>query len=492
MDQAENGISGGYSVGESINGDTTLLKTSGNSSVQSELSQRIAGTQPSSVVVPVYDQFSGSDSSASYHIVGFARFHITSYVWTSSDKYIEGKFQKWVEPSAEGGCANFGVASVKVRPPIDTERALAGTIKIQKLTLTQSTPTTTHVPVDVVNILDLSGSMDKSFGSKTKLRAAKDALKSFNSNMQPTLGDQVALATFPNITSGSSYHYTCAQSGNTSSYYWGEVRSNLTTNITSTNTIIEGLSANGGTPIGDGLKQGLATVLGAGHNSSHVAVIILATDGNTNIRLNGVWTGYSGNGTAPSCNQYAEQDLLDQANLAKGDTNPHDYKPDTILFTIAVGDDFNPSLLQAVATTDTDPSKPHYFHVTDANSMASIYQQIASRVQQIGSETCQVIPTEDFARGASVTIRFPNGTTRTVTTTANGEFILTGTDVVDGTYTIVSASVTVNGITYSTFTDGLGGAALTSSPTVVVGTATGTYRTDLFLKTGDTLSCGSH
>jgi hypothetical protein len=333
--------------------------------------------------------------------------------------------------------------------------------------------------------------MNDDFGSKTKLRAAKDALKSFNSNMLPAQGDQVSLVTFPNITSSSSYHYSCAQSGNTSSYYWGQVRSALTTNITSTNTIIEGLSANGGTPIADGLKKGLATVLGAGHSSNHIAVIILATDGNTNIRLNGVWTGYSGNGTAPSCNQYAEQDLLDQANLAKGDTNPRDYKPDTILFTIAVGDDFNPSLLQAVATTDTDATKPHYFHVTDANSMASIYQQISSRVQQIGSETCQIIPTEDFARGAQVTIRYPNGTTRTVTASSNGEFVLTGTDVVDGTYTIVSASVTVDGITYSTFTDGLGGATLTSSPTVVAGTATGTYRTDLFLKTTASLNCGN-
>jgi hypothetical protein len=250
------------------------------------------------------------------------------------------------------------------------------------------------------------------------------------------------------------------------------------------------LNADGFTPIADGLKKGRETVLGAGHNSNAVAVIILASDGNTNVRGNGQRTGYDGRGVAPSCNQPAEQDVLDQANIAKGDTNPADYKPDTIIFTIAIGTDFNPSLLQAIATPDTDPAKPHYFRVTDDASMANIYQQISQRVQQIGTETCQIITSESFAQGALVTVRYPNGTTRTVTTTSSGEFVLTGDDLVEGTYTIVSVNVSLNGITYNIFTDGLGGPALPSSPTVTVGTSSGTYRTDLYLKASTTPTCG--
>ena len=77
----------------------------------------------------------------------------------------------------------------------------------------------------------------------------------------------------------------------------------------------------------------------------------------------------------------------------------------------------------------------------------------------------------------------------TLQTTSNGEFVLPNAD--PGTYEIQSASVAINGLTYNVFTDGLGGAALTSNPTVVVDTGSGTYKTDLFLKTNNTVSCGN-
>jgi len=506
MNNTESGVSGKWTVSETLKADT---RVTAGTNIQAALASRVSGSKPSVVVVPVYDQFAGSSSSgnANYRIIGFARLHIISYTFTATDKYIVAKFQRWVDPVAEGGCTNFGVGSVKVRPPISTQRALVGSIKLQKLTLTQTTATTAHVPVDVVNVIDISGSMGDQWGggnTTTKLTSAKNALKSFNSNLRPDLGDKAALVTYPTTTAYSpdvndgSYSYNCESGGSTSSHYWGRVRSGLVSspNITGTGsssirTMIDGLSASGYTPIAGGLKRGRETVLGSGRNPNAVAVIIFASDGMTNVRLNGHITGYDGRGTAPTCNQPAEQDALDQANIAKGDTNPADYKPDTLIFTIAIGTDFNPALLQAIATPATDPAKPYYFRATDAATMATIYQQISQRVQQIGTETCQIITSEAFASGALVTVRYPNGTTRTVTTTSNGEFVLTGADLVDGTYTIVSASVTINGITYNVFTDGLGGPALGSSPTVTVGIASGTYRTDLFLKTGTTPSCGN-
>lgn len=513
MNNAESGISGTWSVSETIPANTGI---SASDAVRQALRDRIDGTKPSSVVVPVYDQFTGTGTNGRYRIVGFAKFHITCFYFGNGasqtygtcttqnpapgDKFIEGKFQKWVDPTAEGGCANFGVGSVKVRPPINPQRALVGSVKLQKLTLTQTTAQYGHVPVDVVNVIDTSGSMNDTWAgtstsdpTKTKLYSAKQALTAFNNNMRPDLGDKSALVNFPQRTTGSRYNYSCQYSGRTTTYYTAKLQLGLTTNITGTNGIVSkvnSLTASGATPIAGGLKLGRETVLGTNHNPNAVAVIIFASDGMTNVRLNGQMTGYRGRGTAPSCNQPAEQDALDQANIAKGDTNPADYKPDTIIFTIAIGTDFNPALLQAIATADTDPSKPHYFRATDAATMASIYQQISQRVQQIGTETCQIITTESFAQGALVTVRYPNGTTRTVTTSSNGEFTLTGDDLVDGTYTIISASVTINGITYNVLTDGLGGPPLTSDPTVVVGTSSGTYRTDLFLKASTTPTCG--
>ena len=514
MNNAESGISGTWAVSETIPANTGI---SASDAVRQALRDRIDGTKPSAVVIPVYDRFTGTGSNASYRIVGFAKFHITCFYFgngasqsygtcatqspSPGDKFIEGKFQKWVDPSAEGGCANFGIASVKVRPPINPQRSLVGSIKLQKMTLTQSTPSYVHVPVDVVNVIDTSGSMRDNWAgqstsdpTKTKLYSAKQALTAFNNNMRPDLGDKSALVNFPKSSIGTQYSYNCQYSGKTKNYHTAKLQLGLTNNITGTNGIvskINGLTAHGPTPIADGLKLGRETVLGAGHNPNAVAVIIFASDGMTNVRLGGKLTGYGGRGAAPACNQPAEQEALDQANIAKGDTNPADYKPDTIIFTIAIGTDFNPALLQAIATPDTDPAKPHYFRATDAATMASIYQQISERVQQIGTETCRIIPTEAFAQGALVTVRYPNGTTRTVTTSSNGEFVLTGSDLVDGTYTIVSASVTINGITYNVFTDGLGGPPLASNPTVTVGTASGTYRTDLFLKAGTTPTCGN-
>jgi len=505
MNNTETGISKTRALSDTIKGDT---RVAAGSAIQAALSSRVSGAKSSVVTVPVYDQFTGSSSAgtARYRIVGFARLHIIGYVFTSTDKYITAKFQKWIDPLAEGGATYYGVSTAKCRPVITTQRALIGSLKFQKLTLAQGfTTSEVHVPVDVVNVIDTSGSMGDDWagnqnpppGTLTKLKSAQTALKSFNTNLRPDLGDKAALVRFPYENNGDGdYNYSCQNSGRTNNHYWGEVLRTLTSspNITGTGsssirTKIDNLTARGYTPIADGLKKGRETVLGSGHSASSVAVIILASDGMTNVRANGHLTGYDGRGTAPSCNQNAEQDALDQANIAKGDTNPADYKPDTIIFTIAIGTDFNPSLLQAIATTDTDPSKPHYFRATDAASMASIYQQISQRVQQIGGETCQIIATEDFASGALVTVRYPDSTTRTVTTTSNGEFVLTGSDLVEGTYTIVSASVTVNGITYNIFTDGMGGPPLPSSPTVVVGASSGTYKIDLFLKTGSPPTC---
>ncbi len=476
--------SGFWGVNDDVPGSTGTMASS---NVRAALQQYVDSGTP--VTIPIYDTVSGTGNNTTYNIKGFARFKIVAFNYQGQDKYIEGKFQEWVDPSAEGGCVNFGVVSVKVRPPIDVSRSLVGTIKLQKITTVSGfTQQDVHVPVDVVNVLDISGSMNAKFGSKKKLRAAKDALEAFNNHMQPSLGDKVALVTYPKITKGAKYSYNCQQHGSVGSYHWGQKRYDLTTNITAVNNTIEGLTADGGTPIADALRIGRETVLGTGHSPSSVAVIILASDGNTNMLLNGKWTGYSGTGTPPPCNQTAQQQVLDQANIAKGDTNPHDYKPDTIIFSIAVGTDFNPALMQAVATADTDPSKPHYFRATDDASMASIYEQISHRVQQIGDETCRVIASEAFAAGATVIVRNRDtGNTYTLQTTSNGEFIIPNAD--PGTYEIQSATVTIGGFTYNVFTDGLGGPPLGSNPTVVVDLGSGTYKTEVYLKTGDSISC---
>ena len=81
----------------------------------------------------------------------------------------------------------------------------------------------------------------------------------------------------------------------------------------------------------------------------------------------------------------------------------------------------------------------------------------------------------------------PDGTTQSVQTTSTGEFVLT--NVPNGTYQVTGASVSVNGLTYNVPTDGVGGPVLAFPLSVQVGTSSGTYKTDVFLRTGDSISC---
>lgn len=486
--------SGTWSAGDSV---TYAVGDLSQNSIKNALNPLLTSTNSPALTVAVYDTKSGS----SYHIVGFARMTIVSYTYATvanGGSYINVKFQRFVEatggPVGGAQCPYFGVPSIvppgPVPTPGQTSRALIGTVKINKLTpVGNYTQSTAHIPVDVTNVLDISGSMLDNFGTMSKLNAAKTALTNFNNNMSSTLGDKVGLATFPLINSGTTYSFSCTQSGQTTSYYVAEQRSALTSNIAGVNTIINGLSANGGTPIAAGMQQGRLTVLGAGHTAGHPAIIILASDGLANIRLTGRWTGFQGNVyDSPSCNAGAVQDALDQADIAKSDAN-RDGQPDTTIFTIAVGNDFNPALMQAIASVDTDPAKPHYFRVTDATSMNSIYQQIASRVETIQNENCPPpIQTEAFASSASMVIRNNStGQSYNVPTTSTGEFVIS--NISPGTFEVTSATVTVNGFTYNTFTDGLGGPALTSNPTIVVGQNQGQYKIDLFLKTTDPVTC---
>jgi len=482
---ADNSRSGHWSVGDSIPSSTGMMNSSNvRTAVQDYINGSKAGT---SVTIPVFDTVSGTGSNATYHIVGFARFRLTALDTTGNPKSITGKFQQWVDPTAEGGCASFGVASVKTRPPVSVTRSMVGTVKYQRLTLLgRVSQTTQHVPIDVVNVLDISGSMSNQFGSQTKIQAAKSALTSFNNNMQPTVGDQVGLVTFPLITSGTRYNYNCDRGGRTTSYYSAKVQNTLTGNISTVNSTINNLRANGYTPLAAGIQQGRQTVLGTNHRSGNVAILIIASDGLANARINGQITGFRGiTFSSIACNAGAEQDALDQANMAKADSNG-DGLPDVIIYTIAVGNDFNPALLQSIATRDTDPSRPHYFRATDAASMASIYAQIATQVQTIASE-CRIISTEAFAPNAALSVRNPDGTTQSVQTTSNGEFVLS--NIQPGTYQVTAASVTVNGLTYNAPTDGVGGPDLTFPLSVVVGTGSGTYKTDFALKTTNSITC---
>ncbi len=497
--------SGSWSVGQNINGATGTMSSSG---VRTALDSIIDTGRL--VTIPIYDTATGTGSNALYHIKGFARFRITCYYFSSNQthgtcvnapeasKYIQAKLQLWTDAQAEGGCADFGACTVKVRPPVDTTRALKGTVKFQKITLQNVPQVTTHVPVDVVEVIDTSYSMQCDFrgyqpGTSScysttngKLSGAKTALTNFSSNLQPNLGDRASLISFPapKVT-GASYNAFCTNQS-VNFYQYGQKLLDFTNNITGTNGIttkVNGLVVTSNTPSGSAMQIAKDLLLGTTHTSGNLPVIIFASDGRANVRSRTIPGQYAGdNSDLAACNQISVDDLTAEANDAKA--------KGIMIFSIAIGADFNGNA--NIATPNT-ASNTYFFQATDAASMTSIYTQIANRLKVIQNEQCYPVPTENFAPYATLTIKNTNtGHVWTnVRTTSTGEYVLNDADVQPGTYIVQSATVTVDGYTYNQMTTTVGGDPLAANtyPTVLMGPGSGTTQLDVALKSTNPPSC---
>jgi hypothetical protein len=354
-----------------------------------------------------------------------------------------------------------------------------------------------------MHVLDVSDSMNDGFVSdptQVKLTRAKQGLIDFNNVVSPTLGDRVGLTVFP-VTQPASPAYKwkewsaskkkCVNSSGTwPTLYFGQKRLDLTSNILAVNQEINNVTTNAATPLAGGLAVATQRLLDpAYHNSSHVPVLIVASDGLPNVTYpDGKLTGYRGYSVSEpdNCNGQAVADAIAQANIAKGDANG-DGKPDVVIFSIAIkGDNFNTAPLQAIAS---EPTSLHTFEASDAATMANIYAQIATRVQNIGQE-CIFNQKEQYVPYTTVTIRnldprYPG--TKTTTTTSTGFFQFT--DVNPGKWEFQSMSVVVDGLNYHIFTDGIGGPDFTGLPTVDVPEGAGTYEANLYLRTDDPV-CG--
>ncbi|MCS7286082.1 MAG: VWA domain-containing protein [Anaerolineae bacterium] len=508
QNMADTTRSGRWSVGEWVYGTTGVTWGSG---VREELQKRIDGTRPSSVTLIVYEQSQGQGANTQYKVVGFARFKIKAYCrgrsgypssyncnqFGSNDKVIVGTFEEWAEPSDLAGCTSYGVCAVKSgegSPPPQANKNIVGTVAIQALRLnefTQVVTTTQHIPVDVVLVIDTSGSMNDYWGSganrQRKIDTAKNVLLTFLNYLRPDKGDRVALVKFPLDGTTSRYQLLCG--GGTSTYYAiGHVEADLTSNINFVRQKIQNLSARGGTPIAGGLKKANDILINSPNRGTNVPVIILASDGIANIRINGQWTGFAGESwqTSPPCNQPAIDDAINQANESK---KPADRGGiGAIVFSIAIGDNFQYDLLRPIASPDTDPSKPHFFVAPGPAELEQIYRRVAERVQNIGSENCYIEEYPLPGAGATVVL-YKNGQVyRTTTASSTGAFQFTGVE--PGTYQI-AAWLERDGLRYDILTDTLGGNPLQQLPTIEISSSPAyeVKNINLYLKNSTPLVC---
>lgn len=173
-------------------------------------------------------------------------------------------------------------------------------------------------PADVALVMDVSGSM-----SGQPLADAKVASKGFLDRMDPG-SDQVALVSFSDSAT---------------------VNQVLSANAGPVRAAIDGLTAGGGTNIEDGIARGQAELASPRHVASHQPVMVLLSDGRPT----------------------AGGDPRAAAAAAKA--------AGTRVFTIGLGNDVDPDLLRALASSPAD-----YFQAPDSGQLATIYQQISGLI----------------------------------------------------------------------------------------------------------------
>jgi len=239
-------------------------------------------------------------------------------------------------------------------------------------------PVATVGPADIINVIDITGSMSSYWGSgppacggsgttcEQKIHTARDVLTVFNNqvaalNASSGINSRVGLASFPDCQSA-----LCTK-------WFGQVRSALTTNIPAVNAIIATLGAGGNTPLADGIKKAISVI---DTNSTHPRAIIVASDGLANVNLNG-----NSDPTSTPANQ-----AIVQANIAR--EAPYN----ATIFAIAIGNDFNPTTLQAIASNQG--VCPYFYVANDPNGLNDVFNTIFEIVSK--GETTYICPEESW------------------------------------------------------------------------------------------------
>ncbi len=541
---ADTSRSGRWSVGDSIPCGPGVQNSN---DVKTELKYRIDNRidlnppRYREVVMPVFDYTTGQGNNLKYHIVGFARFELQCYHFANNSqgqygncsfdqgdtsKWISGIFKNWVDPTGESGCTNYGVCTTKLRPPLEEKRMLTGIVTPWRVFPQINAVPGPPKPIDLVHVLDISGSMCARWNGTPhknppctngeRIQIAKDVLIAFNNALEDADWDpddqiQVGLATYPKIQNSSSYTTQCynairALGGPCSSdpssdcfqsnnlLYFATKNKNLTTNLASVNSVIGGLQANGGTSMPIGLQYGREMLTDPNyHNPNNLQVLVLTTDGMANVKINGYASGYMGNYTRPywivqsGCNSEVYDSAVEQANLAK--------QQGIIVFTVGIHETIDADLMTAIASPDTDPTKPHFFQARTAADFEAIYNAIKERLPGLGNEEC--VATEDAAAGMSAVVRlYDSGGNLVATTTADATggymFDLTSLNLGPGTYELRAVWQDTSfdpPVEYDVMTWVLGGPPANAPITVEIPPGTGTTVKDLYLRTDQQFTC---
>jgi hypothetical protein len=489
--------SGLWNIGEWLDGTTGNMFNSNK--VVDELTMRKNGTLPSSVIIAIYDQLDGTGATNKYKIYGFARFRITDFgsPQGTQDWYVKGRFEQWSTATANTGGPKLGSRSACFPQP-NPSKAIVGDIKMRVPMLKDWETTTTEFPMDIVLVMDKSGSMGDSYGGgKTKIAAAKDALKGFLDRTNPDPcptdpatgltctpatcpdtcrwlvdpaknSDKVGFVYYPVTYNGSSFRAACTNN-RSSTYYEGSVRNELTGDKSAIKSQINGMGADGWTPIAGAMNKA-TTTLQNGWRDESLKFIILASDGMANVPLTGQPTEvddarYGPYWPYPACNQASANDAIAEAVRATNDPNlpnPEERGAGAVVFTIAIGQggsspNFNTTLLNYMASQKPGSNERYFYNANNPDELDQAYKDIQREIEEI-KKGCSVSYRNDLAAGATVKLKKNGATVKAVTADQAGSYVLGGVE--PGTYT-VEVEYNRDGIIYDKVVDQLGGAELT-------------------------------
>jgi len=207
-----------------------------------------------------------------------------------------------------------------------------------------------YQPVDVMLVMDVSGSMGEQFdATHTKLDLAKAAAKTFVDQLNMSR-DRIGLASF---STGAT------------------LNCHLTNNTVTINSEIDGLNANGYTNMGGGICRSNEEFVNNSRPDA-VWVTILLSDGVANYYYNeNGQPVYDSTATQTTSGQYAAQYAVEQAECAKMLLNKG-----VIIYTIGLGSTYlDENLLKDIAS---DESK--YFNAPTADQLGSIYVIISKDI----------------------------------------------------------------------------------------------------------------
>ena len=281
--------------------------------------------------------------------------------------------------------------------------------------------------VDVLLIVDRSGSMSEGLGWQSRMSVLKSIVTGQNGLSQAILGNEnidarMAVVSYSGSKSSenestSTEYWT---SNNDSTYNDAWTVQNWTSSRTQLNSSVNRITTGGGTNCEAGLRQGASVLEGARANAQKI--VIFLSDGTPTYR-------YANNDTYENpWFPWNEEDITDGLTIGTGNSDPGNRNAQAAynqvaaitgmdaFYTIGISSSSGTSFLQTLVNRASAAQK-QYYSANSANDLAEVFENIAASVTEY---TCRNVTITDTL---SEYVQIPEGSTfqaEVIATDSNG------------------------------------------------------------------------